>query len=50
MTFKMWSLGHILFILSSFILTVILYYLTKKNNKKTNRLIGIILSVIAVVF
>lgn len=49
MTFKMWSLGHILFIFSSFILTVILYYLTKKNNKKTNRLIGIILSVIVVV-
>ena len=33
MTFKMWSLGHILFILSSFILTVILYYLTKKIKK-----------------
>lgn len=48
MKFYMWSFGHILFILSPFIMAAVLYFLTKKASPKTNRLVGIILSVIAV--
>ena len=49
MTFSMWSLGHYLFMLSPFILIVLLTYFTKNNTMDKNRTIGIGLSVFAIV-
>ena len=45
----MWSGFHILFLLSPFILAIILFYFTRKHDSETNRKIGIILSVICIV-
>lgn len=49
MTFKMWSLFHYLFILSPFIFSIILYYLTKFNSYRKNKMIGLILSIICII-
>lgn len=49
MTFEMWSIGHYLFMVSPFILTILLYLLTKKASFKTKQRLGIILSVLAVI-
>jgi len=49
MTFRMWSLFHIIFILSPFIFAAIMYYVTNKYNYQKNRKIGIILSIICIV-
>lgn len=49
MTFKMWSFGHLLFIISPFIFTVITVLLTKKLNFEKKRKLGIIFSIICIV-
>ena len=48
MTFTMWSIGHYLYMLSPFVLLLVLVYFTKNNTIETNRTIGIILSSIAI--
>jgi len=48
MTFTMWSVEHYLFILSPFVIAVILMILTKKNNYDENRKLGVILSLVAI--
>lgn len=50
MTFKMWSAFHIVFILSPFIFSILMYIYTRKYNYEKNRKIGIILSIICIVF
>lgn len=47
--FKMWSAFHYLFILSPFIFTVIFHFAFRKLNQDKKRLVGIVLSVLAVV-
>lgn len=49
MTFTMWSLGHLIFIVSPIIMTYVLYVLTKNQTMEKKRTIGIYLSIIAVV-
>lgn len=49
MTFQMWSLFHYLFIISPFILSVILFIVFRNKSYEEKRKIGIILSVIAII-
>lgn len=48
MTFTMWSIGHYLYLLSPFILLIILTYFTKNVSLDFNRKIGIGLSLLAI--
>lgn len=48
MTFTMWSFGHILFIISPIIFTVVLHYSFKNKTQEEKRKIGMILSIIAI--
>lgn len=48
MTFTMWSFGHLMFILSPVLLTVIFYYAFKNKSYEEKRKIGIKLSWIAI--
>lgn len=48
MTFSMWSIGHYFFLLSPFILIILLTVYTKKNSHELNRKIGISLSFITI--
>jgi len=48
MTFQMWNWFHWLFIASPFILTIILFFLTKNQSFEQKRIIGLWLSIIAV--
>ena len=43
MKFEMWSVGHFLYILSSFILFIIIYFLVKNKSKKTKNIVGYVL-------
>jgi uncharacterized membrane protein YwaF len=45
----MWSFFHIIFLISPFIFTAILFFFTKNKSEKTKRKIGIILSIICIV-
>lgn len=47
--FEMWSLFHILFLLAPVVLTIILYFSLRNKSPKTQRIVGIILSVVAVI-
>ncbi len=49
MTFEMYSIGHLLFVVSPFISLFILLYFTKNTNDETNTKIGIWLSIVAIV-
>lgn len=49
MTFTMWSFGHLLFIVSPIIFTVILQYFSKNKTMEQKQKIGIILSIIAII-
>lgn len=49
MTFKMWSLFHIIFMLSPFIFAAAMFYFTRKYSYEKNRKIGLILSIICIV-
>lgn len=49
MKFEMYSFGHLLFLVSPFILLYILLYFTKKTSAETNTKIGIWLSIVAIV-
>lgn len=44
----MWSLGHICFIISPFLLTVLLYFICKNWNQEKRRKLGIIASYVAI--
>ena len=48
MTFTMWSFGHIVFMLSPIVLTIILNYFTKGKDQEKKRKIGLYLSWFAV--
>ncbi len=50
MTFTMWSSWHYLFILSPIIITVLLHYSARNLSFKSKRILGIVLSSIAVLF
>ncbi|HHT39457.1 MAG: hypothetical protein RBS76_03565 [Acholeplasmatales bacterium] len=49
MRFTMWSWFHIIYLISPFIFFLILFLLTKNKSTKQKRLIGIVLSIVAVV-
>lgn len=49
MTFRMWSFFHFIFIISPFVLAILLYIYTKNLKAETNRKIGIIFSIICIV-
>lgn len=49
MTFEMWSIFHIIFMISPFVLAILLYVFTKNKSFEKNRKIGIILSIICIV-
>ncbi len=49
MTFQMWSVFHIIFIASPFILAAVLYFLTKNKKEETNIKIGIIMSIVCII-
>ncbi|MCK9235041.1 MAG: hypothetical protein WC225_04840 [Acholeplasmataceae bacterium] len=49
MEFQMWSLFHYIFIISPFVVSVLLYFFTKNNSYEKNRKIGTILSIMCVV-
>jgi len=48
MKFEMWSLIHILYIISPFILFTIIYFSTKKASEKTKRIVGIVVGAISI--
>ncbi len=48
MTFKLWSLGHFLYILSPFILFASIYFLVIKRSEKTKTVVGTVLGSISV--
>ncbi|MDG5473634.1 YwaF family protein [Jeotgalibacillus sp. ET6] len=48
MTFQMWSPFHYLFIISPFMLIIVFYFLFKKCDEKTLRLIGMYLSLVGI--
>ena len=50
MGFEMWGWMHILFILSPFVLTIILYFSCRKTTFKTKRIVGIVLSILMIAF
>lgn len=49
MTFEMWGVGHYIFLIAPFIITIVLHVSTKKKTYKFKQNLGIILSVIAVI-
>ena len=48
MKFEMWSLMHILYILSPFILFTLIYFCVRKASNKTKRIVGVILGAISI--
>ena len=48
MNFELWSVWHILYIVSSFILFGVLYFSVRNKSDKTKYLIGVILGVISI--
>ena len=48
MNFELWSLWHILYIVSPFILFLILYFIVKNKSDKTKYMVGAVLGVISV--
>lgn len=49
MTFHMWSIGHYIFIISPFVLTIIFHVLFKHKSYHTKQNIGIALSIFAII-
>lgn len=49
MKFEMWSLFHYIFIFSPFVISYLIYYFTKNSTYKNKRIIGLILSIIAII-
>lgn len=47
MKFEMWSVGHFLYILSSFVIFLIIYFLVKNKSKKTKNIVGYVLGAIS---
>lgn len=43
MAFKMWSPFHFLYIISPFVLTIVLYYALKNKSEKTKKIVGIVI-------
>ena len=48
MKFEMWSIWHILYILSSFIIFGIIYFIIKNRTKKVKNIVGYVLGSISV--
>ena len=48
MKFEMWSIWHILYILSPIIIFIILYFGLRKASNKTKYVVGIIIGVISI--
>lgn len=43
MVFKLWSFGHIFYILSSFLIFVLIYFLVRKRSERTKYIVGAVL-------
>lgn len=48
MTFKLWSLGHFLYMLSPFIIFLVIYFLVKNKTQKVKNIIGYVLGGISI--
>ena len=49
MKFTLWSVWHILYILSPFVLFSVIYLCTRKASEKTKRIVGIVMGALSLV-
>lgn len=49
MKFTLWSVWHILYILSPFVLFSVIYFCTRKASEKTKRIVGIVMGALSLV-
>ncbi len=48
MTFKLWSAGHFLYLLSPFIIFTVIYFLIKNRSERTKYIVGVVLGSLSV--
>ena len=49
MKFTLWSVWHVLYILSPLVLFLVIYFCTRKANEKIKRIVGIVMGVLSLI-